>query len=329
MKIQRGFALIQGLILCCFSSMIVHLIQTGTIVLYISPTVIWLSKFSSILLFIIAIAKLVPLQHEHSVAHSCCDHGHTCDSDNHDHSHKTKGLLPIAIFVIPLILGFGMQPRVLGSTALSNSINTAGLVPFYAMHFPRSDKVGSGVQWPSGLSFVKKDVGSSAVANGTKSMSADMQSKSSPQNKPNSVKPLTPKSINSIAKETDLMQLYLNIDDHPEQVYNQHWRLTGFVYKDPRLAKNQFVISRFVITCCIVDATPIGIIVESPIAPNLKADTWVEVDGLLQKRIIGGAGEIKSVHNFHETDDGIPYLVVTSCKIVATPKDPYLAPPLQ
>ncbi|EGW36626.1 TIGR03943 family protein [Desulfosporosinus sp. OT] len=329
MKIQKSFALVQGLILICFSLMVVHLIQNGTIVLYISSKVIWLSKFSAILLVIIAIAKLVPIHHNHSVAHNCCGHDHACDSGHHNHSHKTNELLQIAIFVIPLILGFGMQPRVLASTALANSINTAGPVPFYAMRIPRSDKFISVVQWPSWLSSVKKDVGSSTVANGTKSVSADMRNKSSSQNKLNSVIPLTPNSLNSIAKETDLMQLYLNIDDHSEQVYNQHWKLTGFVYKDPKLAKNQFVISRFVITCCIVDATPIGIIVESPDAPNLKADNWVEVEGILQKRIIGGADEIKSVHNFHETDEGVPYLVVTSCKKVTTPKDPYLDPPMQ
>jgi len=280
MGIQRRINVVQGIILSCFSLMIVHLILNGTIVLYISPKVIWLSKFSALLLAIIALAKLVPMRHNHSVAHSCCDHA--CASDHH-HSQNTTGL-QIAIFVIPLMLGFGMQPRVLASTALSNSINTVGPVPYYTMRIPRLDKLSSAVQSPNG---------------------------------------------SSVAKESDLMRLYLNIDDHPEQVYNQRWKLMGFVYKDPKLAKNQFVISRFVITCCIVDATPIGIIVESPNAPNLKADTWVEVEGLLQKRSIGRTGEIKSVHDVHEMDDGVPYLVVTRCKIVATPKDPYLTPPSQ
>lgn len=293
MKIQRGFPLVQGLILSCLSLMIVHLILTGTIVLYISSKLIWLSKLSAILLAIIALAKLVPMDHRHDVVHCCCGHDHASDH----HCHKTNGLLPIMIFIIPLILGFGMQPRVLASTALANSINTAGQLSFYA--------------------------------NGVKSASADILNKSTPQNKVNSVKPLPPKTVNSVAKGSDLMQLYLNLDDHPEQVYNQRWRLSGFVYKDPKLAKNQFVISRFVITCCIVDATPIGIIVESPDASNIKADTWVEVEALLQKRVIDGADKIDSVRNFHETNDGVPCLVVTSCKIIATPKDPYLAPPMQ
>jgi len=325
MKIRWSFAVVQGLILSCFSLMIVYLILTGTIQLYISSKLIWLSKLSAILLAFIAVAKLVPIRH--SSAHSCCEHDHACASGHHNHSSNTKALLQMAIFIIPLILGFVMQPRVLASTALTNSINTLGPVPFYAM--PKSDKFSSAVQWPS---FVKKDTGNSAVANGENGengASADMLNNSTPQDKVNSVKPLPPKSVNSVAKETDLMQLYLNLDDHPEQVYNQHWRLSGFVYKDPKLAKNQFVISRFVITCCIVDATPIGIIVESPDAPNLKTDSWVEVEGLLQKRVIGGADKINSVQNFHETNDGVPCLVVTSCKTVAIPKDPYLAPPLQ
>ena len=40
MKIQRGLPLVQGLILGCFSLMMVHLILTGTIVLYISSKLV-------------------------------------------------------------------------------------------------------------------------------------------------------------------------------------------------------------------------------------------------------------------------------------------------
>ncbi|EGW37976.1 TIGR03943 family protein [Desulfosporosinus sp. OT] len=303
MQIQRRNALVQSLILSLFSVMIVYLILTETIDLYISLEVIWLAKLSAILLAVISIAKFVPVRR--SLIHNCCGHNHACTTSHNLHSHKTNGLGQIAIFIIPLMVGFGMQPRILDSTALSNSINTAGPIPYYALHVPRTDRLRSEIPQPSGLSAAENNIGSS------------------------SVKGLTPNSLNSVVKETDLMQLYLNIEDHPEQVYNQRWKLTGFVYKDPKLAKNQFVLSRFVITCCIVDATPIGIIVESPDAPKLKADTWVEVTGLLQKRIIGEANEIKSVHNFTETNDGAPYLVVNSCKIVSTPQDPYLAPPMQ
>jgi putative membrane protein len=303
MQIQRRLTLVHSLILSLFSLMIVYLILTKTIELYISPKVIWLAKLSALLLAVISIAKLVPIRHK--LVHSCCGHDHACGTSHHNHSSQTNGFVKTAIFVIPLIVGFGMQPRILASTALANSISTAGTVPYYALRVPSSEKLSSGVQRPSGASISKNDGGGSAA------------------------KSLTSQLVNSVAQETDLMQLYLNVEDHPEQIYNQNWKLTGFVYKDPKLAKDQFVISRFVITCCIVDATPIGIIVESPDAPKLKADTWVEVTGALKKRVIGEANKITAVHNFQETDNGVPCLVSTGCKIISTPQDPYLAPPLQ
>ena len=59
------------------------------------------------------------------------------------------------------------------------------------------------------------------------------------------------------------------------------------------------------ITCCIVGATSIGIVVESPDVPNPKADTWVGADGSLHKCIIGRVYKIKSIHNIRETDYGV------------------------
>lgn len=36
-----------------------------------------------------------------------------------------------------------------------------------------------------------------------------------------------------------------------------------------------------VIACCVADATPIGIIAETPDALNFESDTWLEVEGVL------------------------------------------------
>lgn len=109
--------------------------------------------------------------------------------------------------------------------------------------------------------------------------------------------------------------------------YNQSYRLTGFGYKDPRLGKNQFVITRFVITCCIIDAQSIGIIAESPDAPNLKANTWLEVEGVLKEHTINDSNEIKPVYNFQAAENTAPYFIATKWKIISTPKAPYLTAP--
>jgi len=104
--------------------------------------------------------------------------------------------------------------------------------------------------------------------------------------------------------------------------------MTGFVYKDPGLGKNQFVITRFVIVCCLLDTVPIGIIAESPDASDLKADTWVEAEGVMKMlNTFSAADKIEPLSNFHGPNTDIPYFVITSLKKVPVPKDPYLYPP--
>lgn len=124
------------------------------------------------------------------------------------------------------------------------------------------------------------------------------------------------------------MDLALKIYDHPDQAYDQHWRLTCFVYKDPKLSQNHFVMTRVVVACCVADAIPIGIIAETPDASTFKADTWLEVEGVLQKRFVKDAEKIEPVSNLQAAEEGNPYFVVSSWKIVSAPKDPYLVPPM-
>ncbi len=128
MQIKRKADLIQGLILCGFALLMLHLIVTGSIVLYISSKLVWLSKLAAVLLIGMAIAKFLPERHNHT----CCSHDHACSSGHHEHTHSID-FWRMTLFIIPLVLGFAMHPRVLGATALANSINTAGPVPFYAI----------------------------------------------------------------------------------------------------------------------------------------------------------------------------------------------------
>lgn len=58
--------------------------------------------------------------------------------------------------------------------------------------------------------------------------------------------------------------------------------MTGFVLKDPTVLKrNEFVPARLVMTCCIADLTPFGIIAQYEETPELKPESWVTVKGEL------------------------------------------------
>jgi putative membrane protein len=88
--------------------------------------------------------------------------------------------------------------------------------------------------------------------------------------------------------------------------------VTGFVYHDARLPPDRFFVSRFVLTCCVVDATPVAMLVVWPGAQSLPNDAWVRVRGPV---------------NQAEYDGG-PVLLVEAWNVdpAAEPPEPYLYP---
>ena len=89
-------------------------------------------------------------------------------------------------------------------------------------------------------------------------------------------------------------------------------RVTGFVYHDPRLPSNQFIVSRFVITCCTADASAIGMIVNWSQSADLKESSWVEVKGQVQASKLGG--------------QPIPLIEASTVQPTPQPDQPYLYP---
>ncbi len=56
--------------------------------------------------------------------------------------------------------------------------------------------------------------------------------------------------------------------------------VSGFITADPEDPENLFYVARFVVTCCAVDAQPVGVPVYAPNwSSNFKIDDWVEVRG--------------------------------------------------
>jgi putative membrane protein len=325
MQAQRKENLVQAIILAGFACLLFNLLSTGKIVLFINPRLAWLVGLASVLLGVIALAKLIPATgedgHEHRV------HDSTCACDHADHSLSAGNVRLAVLFLTPLILGFLMQPRVLGTAALFNSISTAGSLPFYA-----GPPAGFGENVPSlpaGTSDPASRSGSSK--NDPTSIPGDARA-NAPTTAATTINPVRPAdppgTAVSLIENTDLAQLDVTLYDNQEQLSGRRFRLTGFVYKDAHLGKNQFVITRFVITCCLLDTTPIGIIAEGSASSGLKADTWVEVEGTLKMlNTFRSADQIEPVSNFHRPNTDIPCLEITALKQVPAPNDPYLYSP--
>jgi uncharacterized repeat protein (TIGR03943 family) len=97
--------------------------------------------------------------------------------------------------------------------------------------------------------------------------------------------------------------------DDPSAFAGQEATVVGFVYRDEGFDEQQFMVSRFVVSCCVADATALGLIVSWPGSLDLPLDTWVEVHGV-----------------FQPGRQATPILVADRVTPTAPPNQPYLYP---
>jgi putative membrane protein len=68
-------------------------------------------------------------------------------------------------------------------------------------------------------------------------------------------------------------------DPEPGRHAGKPVKVTGFVYRDAKLPEGWFMVARFVVKCCAVDATPVGVPVRAPGGRLPPEGGWVAVDG--------------------------------------------------
>jgi uncharacterized repeat protein (TIGR03943 family) len=86
----------------------------------------------------------------------------------------------------------------------------------------------------------------------------------------------------------------------------------GFVYRDPRSKADEFWVSRFAISCCVADASALGLLVKTDQVADLKSDSWVRVVGKFDTAEFAG--------------EQIPVLVAETIEPTEQPNQPYLYP---
>jgi putative membrane protein len=104
------------------------------------------------------------------------------------------------------------------------------------------------------------------------------------------------------------------VNEEPDQTVldGQPADVTGFVYHDARLERDQFMVARFSIACCVADAAALGMVVDWPESASLPDNQWVRVRGL--------------VHLAQLDDRTIAVIDAMSVYRVPEPVQPYLFP---
>lgn len=97
-----------------------------------------------------------------------------------------------------------------------------------------------------------------------------------------------------------------------DEIAGQPADIIGFVYMEPDFGAERFMLARFTLSCCVADASAIGVPVAWADASGLRADTWVRVQGEFM------------VDDFR--GERVPVLRASSVEPVEQPAHPYLYP---
>ncbi len=103
-----------------------------------------------------------------------------------------------------------------------------------------------------------------------------------------------------------------NMSDDITSFNGKEANVIGFVYREGTFAENEFMLARFTVSCCVADASALGLPVTSDQASQFPADTWVQIKGTLK------VGKFKG--------DNWPILQAVSIEKIAQPEHPYLYP---
>jgi uncharacterized repeat protein (TIGR03943 family) len=100
--------------------------------------------------------------------------------------------------------------------------------------------------------------------------------------------------------------------EDPASFAGQAADVVGFVYHEPRLPDDQFMLARFTLICCVADASAIAVQVTWANAATVPSNEWVRVRGPI------AVGEWEGRAS--------PMVLAESVEFVDPPDQPYLYP---
>lgn len=116
-----------------------------------------------------------------------------------------------------------------------------------------------------------------------------------------------------VISDEEFYQWLTEIFTNMNQYVGYRVAIKGFVFKDdPELKDNEFLASRFMMSCCTADLVPCGIVCQYEQLSALKADTWITVEGI--------------IHIGEYLGEDEPQITVTSISEAKKPKEEYIYP---
>jgi uncharacterized repeat protein (TIGR03943 family) len=302
--------IIRAGILAAFSLYVVHLVKLDKLQYYIVPKMIPFVKYAAVALFMIAIYFVYLSLQSSLQKHKEAD----CDCGHEPPRSWLKSGLVYGIFLIPLLLGFAMPDTIMGSDAayvkgMNLQATTVQRDNIPTSMTPINDPLNS--QLPA--STAEAETGQLANADVTTNPLLDELFPYDEYTKEYADlgKRLYEQDPIKVSEE-GFLEIITAVDLYRNNFIGKTVELSGFIYREPDMNPNQFVVSRIAMTCCSADAMPYGFLVEWSKAAHYEADDWVTVTGVI------GLTEYN--------DNEIIVLDARKITKIDAPKDPYVYP---
>ncbi|MED4351934.1 TIGR03943 family protein [Schinkia azotoformans] len=306
MKFRAGH-FFRAVLLAAFGLLFIKLHITDEIYKYINPKYEIFSQITAAIFILFFFIQLFRVWERPNEQHSKC--GEDCCSHDHDHGHSAslpKKLIYYSIIMFPLVTGFSIGPAVLDSSiAEKKGVRLQGVA---AGSSNSNQEVAQDFSLEDEIIELNKKL---------------LEQDQAPL--PNNNYLTQEKYDDEMASlesqdtihmdETIFEPYYEKISMNPNAYKGKKIKLSGFIYSEEGFTPNQLVISRYLITHCVADASIIGFLAEfEQEFEDIQPDTWIEVEGIL------------SIGSYNGME--LPIIRAKSWKIVEQPEEPYIYPVL-
>ncbi|NRR20106.1 TIGR03943 family putative permease subunit [Brevibacillus sp. MS2.2] len=316
-KLKRHHVM-RSLILAGITALLAYLILSETLSYYLAPR---LHMFSYVTLVILSLLTMVSIR-QIFVGSSVYD----CDCEEQHKVPRTPmgSLLVYGLFVLPIVMGFVMPDKILGSdvaekrgiTLLSNDVRKLADVTANAnANATENEKQTAEVKEDAKPSVEPQSGATNQVATPPVEATDDEQLRQRFSNGGfgdfyTDIAVFLHKQPVIELNDKVFLDGLTTMELYAKEFAGKELETIGFVYRQPDFTKQQFVVARFSVTCCTADSSVYGVLVEKEDANKWAKDSWVKVRGKLELRQV----------------DGYDMLVLKASQVeaVSAPKDPYV-----
>jgi len=292
----RFHVFLRGVILIGFFLLLFKLLISGDIQNLIAPKMIPFSYLSVLILLVLGIMQIWRSSSKNRTDLFC-----NCGFDHHNAGSFIGNLLIYSLFLIPLLVGFWFPDTVLDSSiAAKRGINYGS-----NLSEQNADDAYLIADNTYNNNSLEGDNGAIIDPNLYESYDTNLEYKNREELKNELLN--SSKIIVKDAYYLDTLDIIVNNID---AFVGKEIELIGFVFKEPDLKADQFVVARFAISCCIADSTVFGIIASADMSHPVATDEWIRTTGVISKTTVD--------------DWELPMIQVTEIERIDQPEDPYV-----